>query len=315
MDFQFKFIKIVFILGLVTISSLAYSQDDELSKLVDDNTKNTAKEPVTATFKTTRLINLTTNEQVKKGELDFRIAHRFDDMAGPGKGLSNFFGFDNISDIRFSFDYGISNRWAIGFGRSKGSYSQSQVFDLNSKFKIKEQETNGFPLAISAHAGMTYTTMPSSGAPSSVTNFDKSAAHRIHYYAQLILAKKINPNISVILAPTVVHRNLVDMGDNNTTYAVAAGARVKISKRSAIIADYYQVLNVSSFQNGINLQMPFGLGWELETGGHVFHVLLSNNRGLVESQFLPANNDKISLGQIRLGFNISRVFTILHDKQ
>lgn len=314
MNQVFKFFKIIYFLVFFTVSNLAFSQDDELSKLIDENVKDNSKEPVTATFKTTRLINLTTNEQVKKGELDFRIAHRFSDMLGTQGGAATFFGFDAVSDIRFSFDYGVSNRWAIGIARSKG-VAQNQVFELNSKFKIKEQKTNGFPIGISAHGGLTFTSMPSSGGSSSVIYFDKSIAHRFNYFGQLLLVKKINSSISVIVAPTIVHRNLVELGDNNTTYAVSAGARFKISKRSAIIADYYQVLNISSFQNGIKLQMPIGLGYELETGGHVFHVLLSNNKGLVESQFLPSNTEQVSLGQIRLGFNISRVFTVLHEKK
>lgn len=306
--------KTLFSLILLLIQSSVFSQDDELSKLVDDHTSSSTKEKVTATFKTTRLINLSTNEQVKKGELDFRIAHRFGDIAGESGGASTFFGFDNAADIRFSFDYGISDKWQIGIGRSKGAYLQGQLFDFNTKYKIVEQEIKGFPVGISFYGAATLTSMKSSGNASDITNFDKSFAHRVNYFGQLLLTKKINKDISIILAPTVVHRNLVYIGDNNTHFAIAAGARVKISKRAAIIADYYQVLNVSSFQKAKGFKMPLGLGFELETGGHVFHVLLSSNTGLIESQFLPENTADISKGQIRLGFNISRVFTILKDK-
>lgn len=314
MKFQYRFIKLIFILGCVANSNSGFSQDDELSKLVDENTKDNSREKVTATFKTTRLINLTTNEQVKKGELDFRIAHRFGDLGTPKEMATKFLGFDQVSDVRFSFDYGISNRWAIGIGRSKGAYEQTQVFDLNSKFKIIEQKTNGFPVGISLHGGMSITSMTSSGVSSSITNFNK-LAHRLNYFEQLIVVKKFSSNLSAIIAPTHVHQNLVNIGDNNDLFAIAAGIRYKFSKRSAIIADYYQVLNVSGYQKSRNFQMPIGLGYELETGGHVFHVLLSTSRGLVESQFLPNSYENISSGQIRLGFNISRVFTILHDKQ
>jgi hypothetical protein len=308
-------IKTFSIVLFISIAHLVKAQDDDLSKLVDENTDLKTKDKVIATFKTTRLINLATNEQVKKGNLDFRIAHRFGDLGTPKDIAANFLGFDKVTDIRFSFDYGISNRWAIGIGRSKGAYGQTQVFDLNSKFKIIQQETKGFPIGISVYGGLTYTAMSSNGITSSVLNFDKSSAHRLNYFGQLLLVKKISPNLSIIIAPTVVHRNLVNLGDNNTTFAIAAGARMKISKRTAIIADYYQVLNLSTFQKLNEFQMPLGLGVEIETGGHVFHVLLSTNKGLVESQFLPESYEKISLGQIRLGFNISRVFTIIHDKK
>lgn len=307
--------KLFFIFFLSVSSFRLFAQDDELSKLVDaQSPNNPSDEKVIATFKTTRLINLTTIEQVKKGELDFRIAHRFGDLAGNNGGASTFFGFDNVSDIRFSFDYGIMDRWQIGIGRSKGGYSTSQVFDLNTKFKLFQQGKKGFPLAISLHGGLTFTSMASDGVSSSINNYNKSTAHRFNYFGQILFARKINDRFSFILAPTIVHRNLVSLGDNNTHFAIAAGARAKISKRVAVIADYYQVLNVSNFQKAIGHQMPIGLGLEIETGGHVFHALFSTNTGLMESQFLPNNTAKFTAGQVRLGFNISRVFTILKDK-
>lgn len=298
----------LFIFGFVAMS---IAQNDDLSKMLDDSSASNSKVKVAYTFKTSRLINLATNEQVKKGELDFRIAHRFGDIAGNGGGASTFFGFDQIADIRFSFDYGLSDRWVIGIGRSKGAYQQQQIFDLTTKYKILEQETNGMPVGLSFNGGMTYTTMESSIDPVQATYFKKSMAHRLNYYGQAILVKKVSSHLSIILAPTAIQRNLVTPGDLNTQFAIGLGARMKISRRAAIIADFYQMVNRSNLQKATGYLPPIGLGYELETGGHVFHVLLSNNRGLVESQFITANREDLTLGQLRLGFNISRVFNIL----
>ncbi|MFY7860849.1 MAG: DUF5777 family beta-barrel protein [Chitinophagales bacterium] len=309
-----QFLKSILIGGFILHTLSLTSQEDDLTQLLDSIAPTASSEPVIATFKTTRLINLTTIEQVKRGELDFRIAHRFGDIAGNAGGASQFFGFDNVSDIRFSFDYGLTDHWQIGIGRSKGGgYGQSQVFDLNTKYKIKQQSNNGFPLAISAFGGLTFTSMESNHTLSSTENFDKTVAHRFNYFGQILFARKINDQFSVILAPTIVHRNLVNLGDNNTHFAIAVGARAKISKRVAIIGDYYQVLNVSSYQKDLGHQMPIGLGLEIETGGHVFHALFSTNTGIMESQFLPNNTAKFTAGQVRLGFNISRIFTVLKN--
>jgi hypothetical protein len=293
------------------MAQINIAQNDDLSKMLDDSSTSNSKIKVAYTFKTSRLINLATNEQVKKGELDFRIAHRFGDIAGSGGGASTFFGFDQIADIRFSFDYGLSDRWAIGIGRSKGAYQQQQIFDLTTKYKILEQETNGMPLGVSFNGGMTFTTMESSIDPAQETYFKKSTAHRINYYGQAILVKKISSRLSVVFSPTFVHRNLVTPSDLNMQFALGIGARIKTGKRAAIIADFYQIINRSRLQNTSRYLPPIGLGYELETGGHVFHVLLSNNRGLVESQFITSNREDVTLGQLRLGFNISRVFNIL----
>lgn len=290
------------------------AQDDELSKLVNEQSAATDEDYVYATFKTSRLINLATIEQVKRGELDFKIAHRFNHIAGTGGGITNFFGLEGVSDIRFSFDYGIMDRWMVGIGRSKGAYELRELWDANTKYKLLMQKKSGMPISLSANAGLTYTTMTSASGINSITNFDNNIAHRFNYYGQLLIARKMSEAISLIIAPTVVHRNLVDAGDENTHFAVGIGARAKISKRAAIIADYYQLINKSPYQNSISYIPPIGLGFELETGGHVFHIVLSNNGGLMENQFIPKTNEDPTTGNFRLGFNISRVFTILKDK-
>jgi hypothetical protein len=50
------------------------------------------------------------------------------------------------------------------------------------------------------------------------------------------------------------------------------------------------------------------IGYELETGGHVFHINLTNSAGLLENDYLPFNNKNWAQGGFRLGFTISRGF-------
>ena len=277
------------------------------------NAMSAADEPpqfVTATFKTTRLINLHTIEQVKRGELDFRISHRFDDAAGAAGGISTLYGFDNVSDIRISFDYGLTDNWSVGFGRSKGAYIRRQIVDLNSKLKLVRQKTGGSPLSLSLYGAAEISTMRSSTDVESTAYYGKNPMHRISYVSQLLLARKFNNNLSVELAPTLVHRNLVHYTEANTIFAMAAGFRYKFTKRIGVIFDYYH--NFRSQDVAATHVPPLGVGIEIETGGHVFHLLFSNNKSLLESQFLTQNADSWLRGQFRFGFNISRVFNIVH---
>ncbi len=277
------------------------------------NAMSAAEEPpqfVTATFKTTRLINLHTIEQVKRGELDFRISHRFDDAAGAAGGISTLYGFDNVADIRISFDYGLTDNWSVGFGRSKGAYIRRQILDFNSKLKMVRQKTGGSPVSLSLYGATEISTMKSSGDIESVAHYGKSPWHRINYVSQLLVARKFNNNLSIEIAPTVVHRNLVHFAEANTTIALAAGFRYKFTKRVGVIFDYYH--NFRSQDVSATHVPPLGVGIEIETGGHVFHLLFSNNKSLLESQFLTQNADSWLRGQFRFGFNISRVFNIVH---
>ena len=70
--------------------------------------------PVYATFKGTRIINARSNETVHKGELDFIISHRFGDAGGQYGGFQTFYGTDIASDVKIAFDYGLTDRLAIG---------------------------------------------------------------------------------------------------------------------------------------------------------------------------------------------------------
>jgi hypothetical protein len=287
----------------------ANAQDlDSLMKAAEGPPK---PEKVTATFKTTRLVNLQTIEQVKRGELDFRISHRFDDIGGSKGGVHTLYGFDNVADIRFSFDYGITDWWAVGFGRSKGAHQRREILDFNTKmWLLRQNNTNSVPLSVSLVLSSEVTTMASSKDTMATTYFNKNFSHRINYVTQLLLARKFTDNLSILLAPTLVYRNLVHYTDQNALFALGAGLRYKFTRRVGIIVDYQYVFDEMRTQ-GDGYFPPLGVGIEIETGGHVFHLLFSNNRSLLESQYLTETRDNWLAGQFRFGFNISRIFNIV----
>ena len=297
---------LLYMAGALFSTTVQAQNLDSLLNAMDE----TERKPdyTTATFKTTRLANLYTIEQVKSGELDFRISHRFDDAAGAAGGVSTLYGFDNVTDIRIAFDYGINDIWAIGFARSKGAYLRRQVLDFNSKLKLLRQKNSGMPLSVSLYCAAELSTMKSSTDVESPAYFGKNGFHRINYVSQLLIARKFNNRLSAELVPTIVHRNLVHYLEDNTAFALGIGLRYKFTKRIGIIVDYYFAFDREGLPVGYI--PPIGAGIEIETGGHVFHLLFSNNKSLLESQFLTHNTDSWLKGQFRFGFNISRVFNI-----
>ena len=303
--------QLVLLLSLIISAVNLYGQDDDLSSLFDSEV---VKAPVFATFKTTKLINANTIEQVKGGELDFRIAHRFDDIAGSLGGAQTMFGFDNVSDIRFSFDYGLTDKWVIGVARSNGAQLHRAIVDVSTKIKLLQQIEDGNPLALSFFGSSTVSTMKSSVDPFSSTHFDNNFAHRLTYTAQLILATKASRFISFELLPTYVHRNYVASWDKNTLLALGAGARVKFTQRVGLVLDYFHVFDERRTPSR-GYYAPLGVGIEIETGGHVFHLLLSNNRSLLESQFISGTSENWGAGEFRFGFNVSRTFTVGKKKE
>ena len=134
---------------------------------------------------------------------------------------------------------------------------------------------------------------------------------RVGYYHQVIVGRKFSESFSLQVSPTMVHRNLVPLAsDDNDAFAVGAGARYKLSRRIALVADYHYIL--SGLDKDIYTN-PLSLGIDIETGGHVFQLHFSNAQGMNEKAFITGTTDK--WGDVRFGFNLSRMFVLKKKKQ
>lgn len=297
--------KIVFIISSLLFSSLSFAQDDLLDMLKEEE-EVTKPEKVTYTFKAIKLINANTIETTKKKTLDFRITHRFGNMQiGEPAGKHTLWGLDNASNIRFSFDYGLTDNLSIGIGRSK----MSEHIDGNLKYRFLEQKEKGLPISIAYFVNT---------ALSPIANIPGDEfSNRISYTHQLIIASKISRGISLEILPTLIHRNYIysvvkhpENGsiDEHDLFALGFAGRFKLTNRFAFIIDYF--LPFSNFRTAPNgYYDPLGIGIEIETGGHVFHVNFTNSRGIIENDYIPFTNSSWEDGEYKLGFNISRVFS------
>jgi hypothetical protein len=287
--------KSITLLVAIVFASIQLFAQDDLLKLVD--TANPGKQYVTRAFKSSRVINGHSIEMIPKGNMDFRILHRFGLV---NTGPNNLWGLDQ-ANMRFGFDYGVFKDLTVGFGRS----SVNKEFDGFIKYRPVRQSRgpNSFPVAIVLVGGMTYNTMPWSDPTRQ--NYNSS---RIGYYGEVIIGRKFSDIFSFQISPTMVHRNLVPLeSDKNDAYAIGFGGRVKVSRRVALVADYHYV--ISGIDKNIYTN-PLSLGVDIETGGHVFQLHFSNSQGMNEKEFITNTTDKWSKGEIRFGFNLSRMFVI-----
>src|SRR5690606_20033546 len=134
---------------------------------------NPKNEKVTATFKSGSLINLKTTETIHRNELDFKVDHRFGDIAGSAGGSKNFFGLDNSSDIRIGLDYGLLDNLTIGIARAKGATEIRQLYEANLKYRFLEQTVdNSVPVSIAFFGSTTVSAMEASEDKNSATYFE-----------------------------------------------------------------------------------------------------------------------------------------------
>lgn len=282
-----------FLVLLFIVLSLQLSAQDLFDILEDEAPETT--EVVTATFKGTRIANGHSIENRKKKELEFIISHRFGRV---NTGFYDLFGLDQ-SNIRFALEYGITDDLTAGLGRS----SFEKIYDGFLKYKLVKQKTgaNSFPIAISLFGSATIKTQESFDP-----NFDPSFSERLAYVGQVLIARKFSPSLSLQLTPTFVHRNSVVLdADPHDIFALGFGGRVKLSKRVSLNAEYYYAFDELESLTTTN-SLAFGV--DIETGGHVFQIILSNSITMIEKSFITETTGNFFGGDIHLGFNISRTF-------
>ncbi len=272
---------------------------DDLEKLLA-NDKKPEKEYARNAFKSSRVINGHSMEMIGKGVLDFRILHRFGTFKS---GINNFFGLDQAT-MRMGFDYGVTKDLTLGIGRS----TFNKEYDGFVKYRFAHQHTGlkAFPLSLVWVSGITLNSTKITDPR--LNDF----SNKLGYYHQLIAGRKFSEAFTLQLSPTFVHRNLVEYHtDMNNMVAVGIGGRVKISRRSAFILDTYPIVYGASSYNKI----PVSIGFDIETGGHVFQLHITNAKGMNEKSFITETLQDWGKGEIQFGFNLSRVFTIVKNQE
>jgi hypothetical protein len=287
---------IPFLLLIFSVSVPVWSQD--LDKMLEDATGSSTTY-TTATFKSTRIINGHSIERMPGGQLDVRISHRF----GPvNSGAYNFWGLDQ-ANMHLGMEYGITNWVMAGLGR--GTYEKS--YDGFLKFSLLRQSKGEkvMPVSLSLFTSAAYSTLKWTGEGT------LNAWDRMSYVAQLLVARKFNERFSLEINPTYIHRNMVltEM-DPNDVWSVGAGFRFKITKRMSFNGEYYYVIPPVNDHRSLQTYNSLALGVDIETGGHVFCIMFTNSLAMIEKGFIAETTEQWKGAGIRLGFNLSRVFTL-----
>jgi hypothetical protein len=292
----------IFLLLLLSISQTSYAQED-LEALLEDSIGKPQKEYVRGTFKGTRVINLHSVEKAALGSLQFLIQHRFGALNG---GAYNLYGLDQAT-IRFALEYGISKFLMVGVGRS--SYQKTYDGFVKASLIRQSRGANSVPISVLYFGSTAVNTMRWDDPVR-----DNHFSSRLSYVHQIIIGSKVNENFSFEIVPTVVHKNLVAKAiDQNNFYSIGAGFRYKFGKRTSFNLEYiYRIppkdKSAPSYANFYN---SLSVGFDIETGGHVFQLHLTNSLPMIEKAFITETSEKWGDGGIHFGFNISRDF-VLH---
>ena len=278
--------KRILVLSIVIFSSIfVFSQkEDDKNKFVEQ------------TFSGARVVIGQSVDIAPNGEMHLDIQHHF----GPlNSGFYDFFGFDQAA-TRIGLHYSFNDWLAIGVGRT----TIEKVWDGSLKIRVLRQKTNGgMPLSLTY-----FTSMGINSLKWDDNTRTNDFSSRISYTHQLILARKFGDRLSMQIVPSLVHRNLVEKEtDDNDVYTLGGAVSIKLSETIDINAEYHYIL---SQQTAKDFNNSLSLGIDINTAGHVFQFFLTNSQGIIEQHFIPATSGKWTNGDIHIGFNIVRSFTI-----
>ena len=304
---QFIFFTALF----VSVSSLA--QEDSIAIITPQKEEGTA----TKVFYSQKVINTKSVEVLKKGVLEFNVAHNFGDIGGDNGGIRRFFGLDNSTDVGIGFQLGLSDKLNLIAARTKGLFV-TQQWELGLKWQLLHQTDNDpkHPLSLTMYVNDVVSTQRRTTNPE--TSFE-DFGDRHSQIIQLLLARKFG-KISLQLNPLFLHTNHVVSYDQENIFALGGAIRLPLSKKIILLADYFHPFRSESTKDAFeadNLKLydPFGVGLEIVTEGHVFHLNFTNATEILENRFVRKTVTSWGDGEFRWAFTISRNFMLFRDKK
>jgi hypothetical protein len=281
--------KLSFLYIFLLISPLAMlSQEMEKDSVVD--------KPERAAFESSYIVDTPTDVLPIKNTLEVQMSHRFGTVNG---GTNDLIGFWAPSNIRIGLAYSLHERLTIGYGTTKFDRLQ----DFNWKVGILKQTRSGrIPVNVSYFGNFTIDARKAE-------NF-LVEQHRYSNFHQLIISRRFNSKLSLLVAPSVSHYNLVPQRMRNDVIALSLGGRYKISPQTSILVDYTHpfIHHLDDVDFDMDPEDGLSLGVEFRTSSHAFQLFISSYQGIVPQKNIMFNQNNFGDGDFLIGFNITRLY-------
>ncbi len=245
--------------------------------------------PIKNVFQGTRFINLHSANVASKNELQMFIQHRFGNING---GFYEFFGLDEAS-MRLGFEYGLTNNFTVGIGRS----TYMKTFDSFLKYRLLTQNST-MPLTVTATVAGSFPTIKNV-IPDAYSDFSEKASGNV----QLHIAKSWK-SIGFQVTPGYIGTGYIPVENSSYSFfTLAAGGSVKLSKKVSVNLEY-----LYRFEDEIDYVNPLSASIDLDTGGHLFQIIVSNTQQMYDQAIITNPTGDWAEGSLYLGFNLVRGF-------
>jgi len=282
------------------------------SVLAQENATEIKKvdKPVRSPFESGYLIdNQTTLIQPVK-TLEFAIQHKFGSVEN---GHSDLWGlYAPSANIRLALNYVVAENIQIGLGVTKGGTAAENalkmITDFNAKWTILEQTRNNtVPIALAVYGNIAI-----DGRDKDIFEYDYGFSDRLSSFAQVIVGRKFNDEISLQTGLSYSHFNLIDKGSYHDKLGVHFNGRFKVSPQGSIIFNFDAPIDLISLDSEAddykNSKPNLSFGYEISTSTHAFQIYMGNSKGLIQQDIMVNNSNKIDLDNFMIGFTITRLW-------
>lgn len=270
---------LILIIFLMLSFTLISAQGTKWKRRVPENKLKTQL------FHSTQSINLPTAETLQKGDFQFEISHRF--IPTIKSGSKDLWGFDGPANIRLALGYAITDNTLLNLGRS----NLDNNFDLTLKQWLFQFDSETFPITAAAIVGGAYN--------SDIPNVDDNL---FQFFGQLAINTMFAKTIGIGVVPSYLYNSHIQCEDIQYSFTLGTNIQYYLSDMYSIIVEWNPT--VIGWRKDFN---PVALGFEIETGGHFFKIILTNSSDLNTTQFLSGADKSFNSGEWRFGFNITRV--------
>lgn len=264
--------------------------------------ENTKDKPVREPFLSGMLIDNQTTFVPSEKTFEYLIQHKFGPM---NNGIRDLFGlYAPGSFIRMGAHYVPYKNLQVGYGLSR----MRMYNDFSVKYTLLEQtRKNRVPVAVGVYGNMAI-----DGRNKSAFGRDYNLGHRFSYFTQLIVGRKFGEFATIQANVGFTHYNTVDVGMDHDKVSVGLNGRIVINYKYSVLFQYDHPLKIDEItehREYLNHPMPnLGLGWEIRTSAHVFHMYVSASESFVPQHNAMFNQNIWQKGQVRFGFTITRLY-------
>jgi hypothetical protein len=255
--------------------------------------------PVEELFLIGSIAGMSTVTNLEAKNLNTAIMHNFGLVSS---GVEDFYGLDQGAAVRLGIDYGLTDKLSVGIGRT----SVEDNVDIRFKYTLLRQlKSDRIPVEVAVKGDMGVNTQKNRH----LNSF--TFTERLNFFGSVMVARKFNEQITFQVAPMISQFNtVIDEGTTtipkNTHVGLGLGGRFKLNERKSITFEYLPVLT----ERNPGTKNHFALGYEVETGGHVFQMFFMSGKWFTEQQLMARTNTDFFAGDFRIGFNVNRMFNL-----